>query len=268
MSRVDDYLALIDDPDAPALELGHPADGPLLGLLVHLAYSDGRVQEDEVALLALVRPDLNRDELLNWAGEESLTPFDMSTLREIAATNTGRRNILRFAARMVCLDGDVAEEEVWSLQQLAVVLGLPDDAPEGVVNEIVARGGEISRDRVAQSLRNMLWRELIPQRDDLGEALAGLAPSDTDPVCVITLDDEEVAGLFYEGLAAHFDDGPAWIAFDDVDSYTRVPVPGAAFHLHTRDGRHLSMSNPRLRDLGALFDFIYGRTSPEPPELQ
>ena len=265
MSRVDEYLALIDDPDAPALETGHPADGPLLGLLVHLAYSDGVVQDDEAALLARVRPDLEHTALLDWAADLAKTPYDMSSLTEVAATNTGRRNILRFAARMVCLDGDIAREEIWSLKQLAVVLGLPDDAPATAVDEIVARGGEISRELVAQSLRNMLWRELIPRRDDLEPTLAALAPTDTDPVCVITLDDEEIAGLFFEGLVAHFDSGPDWVLFKDIATYTRVPVPGAAFHLHTRDGRHLAMSNPRLRDIGALLDFIYGRATPEPP---
>ncbi len=261
MSRVDEYLALIDDPEALALEQGDPADGPLLGLLVHLAYSDGIVHDDEAALLALVRPELDRQSLLAWAEEESKKPYDMTCLKEIAATSTGRRNILRFAARMVCLDGEISEEEVWSLQQLAVVLDLPDEAPQQAVDEIVAKGGVISRERVALSLRNMLWRDLVPRRDDLGPELAAIAPTETDPVCVISLDDDEVAGLFFTGLAAHFDDGPAWVVFDQITSYTRVPVPGAAFHIHTADGRHLSMSNPRLRDLGSLFDFIYGRVT-------
>jgi len=264
MSRVEEFLALIDDPDAPALAQPHPDDGPLRDLLLHLALADGIVEADEIALLMRVRPDLTHDDVVAWAMASFERPFDPSPLAKIATSEARGRDILRFAARMVCLDGDIAADEVRSLQELAEVMSLPADAPRAAIDEIVARGGDITRERVAESLRNMLWRELVPTRDDLGPDFTAVCPEDLTPVCVLTLDDRQVGALFFEGLVAHFDQGPTWIAFENMASYTRVPVHGAAFHLHTLDGHHLSISKPRMRDLGALCDFICGRTEVPP----
>lgn len=260
MSRVDEYLKLIDDPKHPALTPGHPADAALLSLLVQLAWSDGVVQGDEFALLQRVRPDLDPGDLMTWADEVAAGTLDLDALAAAAPSQDDRWNVLRLAARMVCLDGDVAEEEVDHLQEIAAHLRLPDGAGRRVVDEVVARGGEVTRAQALDALRNMFWDVLIPSRDELAGPLASVVPADARPVCSISLDGLEVAGLFLEGLAGSFDGGPAFVRWSDIGTYTRVPVPGAGFHLHTREGRHLSMSDPRLRDIGALLDFIHGRT--------
>lgn len=260
MSRVDEYLQLIDDPDHPPLAPGDPADRALLSLLVHLAWSDGVVEGDEFALLQRVRPDLDAGDLMHWADQTAAAPLDLDALARAAPTPDERWGALRLAARMVCLDGEVADEEVDQLQEIATHLGLADDAARRAVDEVVARGGEVSREQALDALRHMFWDVLVPSREPLVGPLAGVVPADARPVCSIALDDQEVAGLFLEGLVGRFDDGPAFVRWSDIATYTRVPVPGAGFHLRTRDGRHLSMTDPRLRDIGALLDFLHGRT--------
>jgi hypothetical protein len=264
MSRVDEYLALIDDPDAQPLGQSHPDDDVLTRLLIHLALADDIVEADEIALLMRVRPDLDHDAIVAWAMSASDIPFDPAELTGIATSSDAAHNVLRFAARMICLDGDIARAEILSLETLASAMSLPDHATESVIDEIVARGGDITRTRVSESLRNMFWRDLVPLRDDVAPELGDAVPEGLEPVCVLTLDDRQVGVLLFEGMAAVFDQGVAWVAFDNLASYTRVPVHGAAFHIHLQDGRHLSMSEKAMRDIGGLFDYLCGRTEVAP----
>ena len=66
-----------------------------------------------------------------------------------------------------------------------------------------------------------------------------------------------MGALYMNGLLARFDDGPAFVAFDQITTYTRVPVPGAGFHLRTVTAEHHSISDHRMRDLGALLDYLF-----------
>jgi len=258
MSRVDAYLELIDDPTAEALEPGHPADPALHRLLVHLAYSDGVVQGDEFALLQRVRADLEPGELMAWAMEEAMADFDDSELKLLVQRGEAPMDILRFAARMVCLDGDVAAEERARLAEIASALLLPQGAPDKAIGEVVAMGGSVSSKRVMAALRNMLWRRLQPRLGDpVEDALSAAAPGG-EAVCTLVLDDKEVGALYTSGLLTRVDDAVRFIAFESVHSYTRVPVPGAGFHLRTVDGQHISISDPRMADLGGLLDYVYG----------
>lgn len=257
MSRVDAYLELIDDPRAESLSPGHPADALLHRLLVHLAFSDGVVQGDEFALLQRVRPDLDPGELLSWAMEEASQPLEDAALSGLSRTGEDPMDILRFAARMICLDGEVAGEERERLAVLARALRLPETAPGRVIGELVARGGAVSEGRVIDSLRHMHWRRLEPRRGDPeASALSAAAPGG-EAVCTLQLDGLEVAALYLTGLLARFEDEVRFIAFEQVGTYTRVPVPGAGFHLHLADGTHLSISDARMADLGALLDYVF-----------
>ena len=121
-------------------------------------------------------------------------------------------------------------------------------------------------DALTDALRHMFWDTLVPDRDELESDLASVVPEGAGAVCRVLLhDDSEVAGIFTQGLAARFDHGPAFVRWDEIERYTRVPVPGAAFHLLTAKGNH-SMSDPRLRDVGALLDVIYGRVPVNRPD--
>jgi hypothetical protein len=267
MSRVHAYLRLIDDPastllPASAAELGD--DRALLALLVHLAFADGIVEGDEFALLQRVRPELSPTDLMAWTMEASGEPMDWDALDTALPEAEDRWAGLRFAARMVCLDGSVTGEELESLREVARYLGLDERSVRRAVDEVVASVEAASPEALAEALRNMLWDDLVPDRDDPESELAAVLPTDGDFLCRVLVhgedgaDDEEMGAVLREGLALRFDDGPAFIPWSSIQRYTRVPVPGAAFHLHTDDG-HRAVSDPRLRDLGKLLDVIYGR---------
>jgi DnaJ-domain-containing protein 1 len=266
MSRVHAYLRLVDDPSSvlpPAAphELGD--DEALLSLLVHLAFADGIVQGDEFALLERVRPDLSMADLMAWTMEASQSAMDWDALLAALPDAEARWAGLRFAARMTCLDGNLAADELDGLRQVAKHLQLDEQAVRRAVDEVVARVEAASPDAVADALRNMLWDELIPDRDPPTSDMGSVLPDGASVVCRLLVhgegdDDEEVGVVLQEGLALRFDDGPAFVPWGSIHRYTRVPVPGAAFHLHTETG-HLAVSDPRLRDLGILLDVVYGR---------
>jgi len=258
MSRVAEFLVLVDEPERPALAGEHPHDGPLLSLLVHIAYSDGIVQDDELALLSRIRPDLDVAGVMEWAAGIAEQSFSANLLAAAITDRTDRWQTMQLATRMVCMDGDVADEEVGILRDLAEVFGMDEQAHERAVAEVVAEGGPIARERVSASLRNMMWDRTQPTRDEPEGELAGVEPEDGTHVCTMFIDDEEVAALYFEGISAVFEAGPRFVRWTDILTYTRVPVPGASFHLHTANV-HLKMNDPRMRDVGRLLDFIYGR---------
>ena len=263
MSRVNQTLALIDDPTLPPLDPGHPADAVLQHLLVDLAYSDGVVQGDEFALLQRVRPDLDPSELMSWAMETAETPFRDASLARLAAEGEDPMDLLRFAARMVCLDGDVADEEIKRLARISAALKLDPAAPQRAIDEIVATGGAVKPARVLDALRNMLWRVVRPRRGDPERPeLVAAAPAGAEAVCTLEVEGTEHAALYTDGLLALFADGARFVTFAQIAKYTRVPVPGAGFHLHEADGTHHEMADARMAELGALLDFLYAAGSP------
>lgn len=257
-SRPAQLLALIDDPSHPPLGGSSPLDGALLGMLVHLAYSDGIVQDDELALMSRLRPDLDVAGVLAWAASVAQRTFDANQVAAVVRDPADRWATLRLATRMVCMDGEIAEEEAAVLRDLAEVFELPADAPDRAVREVVAKGGAFDRERVATAVRNMLWDRITPTRDEPEGPLASVIPPSATFVCTMSVDDDEVAVLCFEGIAAAFDRGPAFVRWTEIRSYTRVPVPGASFHLRTTT-QHYKMGDPRMRDVGRLLDFIFGR---------
>lgn len=259
MSRPRAVLRLVDHPDQPALTPGDPADPALWSLLVGLATKDGVVAPDELALLRRVRPDLGDDGLRARIDETARAGIDWAALRAVATDADVAFDVLRLAARMVALDGTVADAELGTLRELAAHLGLPESAPRQALSEIVAEGGPVDPATVRHALRSMWWDVLLPSRDPLESDLDRVVPAGASLLCSIRLGDREVAGLFVEGLAGRFDGGPSFVAWDHIASYTRVPVPGASFHLRTKDGTDHAMTDPRLRDVGALLDLVHGR---------
>lgn len=257
MSRVKQFISLIDRADAEPLQPGHFSDPTLGHLLVHLAFGDGVVQGDEFALLQRVRTDLGPAECMQWALERSQDPFDLGSLQGLLAAGESGLDILRLSARMVCLDGDIADEERAQLEGIAEATGLGSSEVDRVIGEIVAQGGGVTRADVATALRNMLWRVLIPRRGEIEAPDLIEAAPDESPVCVLDADNQEVGALFPDGLLARFETGAAYVRYEDVATYTRVPVPGAGFHLRDVHGTHYAMGDPRMSDVGALLDCLY-----------
>lgn len=260
MSRVRAFLRLVDRPDLPPLTPGDPADPAIWALMVGLALGDGRVTRDERALLRRIRPDLGDAALDAWVRDTAAGGIDWAALRAVSTDGDVALDLLRLAARMVALDGDVADSELGRMGELARHLGLPETAPRGALSEVVATGGAVEVATVKEALRSMWWDVLLPSRDPLESDLAEVVPPGATFLCSIRLGEEEVAALFAEGLLGRWDDGPAFVAWSDIAGYTRVPVPGATFHLRTRGvDRDHTMNDPRLRDVGALLDLVHGR---------
>jgi uncharacterized tellurite resistance protein B-like protein len=257
MTRVDELLALIDDPSRPAVDPGDD-DDPLLGLLVHLAFSDEVLQEDELALLERVRPGRSPAELVEWCLEVSAEPFDFAALTAALPTVEERWTAMRLAARMICMDGDLDDLELKDLSRLADAFEMDGDAVRTVVREVIAEAGTPHPDHLMRSLAGMFWEDLVPEHGGVTSELALVVPDGAEPICTMNFGEIEVAGLYMEGLAAHFESGADFVPWESVERYTRVPVPGAALHLRLEDGSTRSVADPRLRDLAQLLDRIYG----------
>lgn len=257
MTEIDELLRLIDEPDYVCSRPPVSEDDPLLGMLVQLAFSDGVLQDDELALLERLRPDLDAQGVREWLARFDHPTFDARHVAAVVDADAAWK-VMQIATRMVCMDGDVAEEELQILQDLAEALRLDERAPQRAVDEVVATGGSLPEERVLASLRNMLWERLEPSRDEPAGPLREVVPKSAEHVATMSMGDEEIAALYLDGLAAMFEEGPRFVYFADIRTYTRVPVPGASFHVHT-DAAHLKMSDPRMRDLGELLDYLYGR---------
>lgn len=252
MSRLNDWIQLLDDP-GHVLEGSHPSDAPLTAMLVHLAFADGVVQDDELAFFERLMPGLSPSEVGRRVEALAVRPVDLAAIDGLVATPEDRHALLAAAARMVGLDGAVATEEVVHLHRIIDHLGLDRDTLRRALDEVVAPGGPVSPAQVTDAVAHQPWDHLIvlpgaegPQ----GGALIVLArPGRGDP---------EVA-VYADALWAHFASGPGWVPWADIVSYTRLPVRGRAFHVRTDAADH-TLVDASFRDLGRLLDRVYGRT--------
>jgi len=247
VTRTDDWIALLDDPSR-TLQGHHPLDDVLGTLLVHLAFSDGVIQDDEIAFFARILPDRSRGEVLRWAERRVGRPVDLEALAPLSRTPGERRGLLGLAARVVGLDCAVATEEIVALHRLVEHLDLPGSAIREAIAEVVASGGPVAPDRVQAAVAGMTWHHLVPL-PSADPALVVLGRSAGGAADVV---------VEREALWARFESGEARVRFDEIVSYTRLPVRGRAFHVRT-DARDLTLAPPAFRDLGRLLDRIYDR---------
>lgn len=259
VTRVDDYLGLVDDPGRRALTPGHPADDALLALLVHVAFSDGDVDEREIAFLQRVLPGREHDAMVTWVKQVGAHPLDLAAVAAALPSAEERWKGLRFAARMAWKDGAIQEEERALLARLAQGLELGPRAVDRVLAEMQGRvGGKVPADKIAEAADKVTWNAVQVLDEPVVGPIAEVARQDERPVRVIALDDVVVMALYPEGLAAHFMEGTAFLAWQDLVTYTRVPTFGAAVQLHTEDGRIWTLVDARLRGLTLLLDRLFG----------
>lgn len=244
MSRLDDWLTLIDHPEQ-RLDGNHPADDALATLLVQLAFSDGLVQEDELAFFRRVSPP---NDVLGWVESRAVRPVDLVALGPLVASDADKRKLLDLAVRVVGLDSAVATEEVVHLHRIVGHLELSHDAIRSALDEVVAAGGPVAPERVVDVAATMTWRSLY----DLS------APVGSDAVRVLGRADVPEVAIHPDGIWARFDRGEARVGFDEIVAYTRLPVRGRAFYVRTDHADHVFV-DPAFRDLGILLDRLYGR---------
>lgn len=270
MTRVDDYLGLVDDPGRRALTPGHPADDALLALLVHVAFSDRTIDEEELAFLQRVLPGREPDQLMAWVEAVGAMPLDVKAVAAALPTTEERWKGLRFAARMAWKDGALQPEERTLLDQLGEALALGPHAVDQVLSEMEGRGGAtVTAERIAQAAEKVTWNAVQVLDEPVVGPIADVAPAGTHPVRVIALDDVVVMGLYEGGLAAHFLEGTAYIAWPDLVTYTRVPTFGAAVQLHTESGSTWTLVDSRLRGVTLVLDRLFGtdRKTGNKPEV-
>lgn len=259
MTRVDDFLELVDNPARQALTPGHPADDALIALLVHTAFSDGDVDDEELDFLQKVLPGRDRDQLATWARQVGSQPLQVSAVAAALPTVDERWKGLRFAARMAWKDGEVHSEERELLTNLALGLGLPGSAVEQVLGEMHGQaGGEVPEQRLIETLESVTWNSVQILQDPVTGPLAAVSPQGSKAVRSVALDDVVVLALYADGIAAYFLEGTTFIGWGDLITYTRVPTFGAAIQLHTEDGRTWTLVDARLRGLVVVLDRLFG----------
>ncbi|MBN2798735.1 MAG: TerB family tellurite resistance protein [Deltaproteobacteria bacterium] len=272
MPSVDDYLDRLDEP-RPLL-LDDPSEEALLALLILVAFADGVLQEDELQFLLGLLPEQHPEALRSYAREVARNKARWLARLSAALPSVEERwKGLRFAARMAWKDGELSVEEGLLLDDVAQTLGLPTGAVDEVLLEMAGRPGEASlpREQLRQVLRDLRWDVMKIQGGALSSAdLLAEAPAGGDLVTRIGLDGVEVMGLFTEGLLGRFIEGVAFLPWESIVTYTRVPVFGASVSLHTEDGRSWTLVDSRLRGVGMLLDHLFGVDRPvaEAPEVR
>lgn len=270
MSRLDAYLAWIDDPGAHRLSPGDPADEALLGLLAAVAAIDGEVSDRELDFLGAVLPGRSASDLAQWARGRASAPPDLAALRHHFSDPDERWKVLRFAARMAWKDGRIASAEARLIEALVEALELPEGAFERVIDEVRARVEAPTPSRIAAALHSFQWAAVQRDRASVSGALAAVVPEEANHVARVRLDGVEVLGLCDLGLVGAFLEGPAFVRWTEIVAFTRVPTLGAAVQVHTERGEVWTLVDMRLRGLVTLLDHIYGvQTAPSaPPEVR
>lgn len=258
MTRVDDFLELVDNEARQALTPGHPADDALLALLVHVAFSDHEVDEGELAFLQRVLPGRDPDELKAWVEQVGAHPLDIQAVARALPSTEERWKGLRFAARMAWKDGDLQEQEQELLRQLASGLGLGAAAVDRVLKELSGRGVDAIEAEVIQAaLTEVHWNSVQVIDEPIAGSLADASPEGRRPVRAVAVDDVVVIAFYPSGLAAHFLEGTHFVRWSELVTYSRGATMAAAVQLHTEDGRTFSLVDARLRGLAPVLDRLF-----------
>lgn len=264
MSRVDDYLELVDNPSRRALDPGHSADNALLALLVHVAFSDAKVEKNELAFLAKALPGRTDAELLSWVEREAGNQLNWEALKDALPTIEERLKGLRFACRMAWKDGTIQPEEQVLLDEMASQLDLGPSAVSRVLFEMQGYAkGTVSMDKLVDSIQGLQWDTVQVAGGELESDLRHVVPEGLELVARFGVEQVEVAAVFEEGLAANFLEGSNFVAWSELVAYTRVSTLGASLQLHTESGRTWTLVDTRMRGLSLLLDRLFGQKRKE-----
>lgn len=240
-----DYLALFDEPQTASA---------VLGLLVAVVGSDGVVRDEEMALLQQLQPRRGTDDLRAWVHDQLGRPLDVDALRGQLTSEEQRWAALRLAARMAWTDQDLAVEERDLLTRVAAGLGLPGDAIERTLSDMVRISGRVGS--VVDAIDATAWGDLERHAASARSSLVRLGPP-ADCVAVFSAEGVELFAVFGQGLAGGFREGDQLVPWADIRSYTRVPVFGAAVRIETPSGA-LTLADVRAHPVVAFLDRLLG----------
>jgi hypothetical protein len=243
-----DYLRLLDD-DATR--------DATMSLVAAVVASDGVVHEDELRLLTQLDPRRSYD--AGWVRVRAAEGFDADALSTTLSTDENRWRALLLAARVAWTDRHLATEEKALLVRLAVSFGLPEDAVEKVLGEMVGNARRaVTEADVRAATDGMPWEELEFTPGPARSALAQVA-TDESSLGVLRIEGVEIVVLFPSGFAAGFREGDAFVRWSDIAQYSRIPVFGAALRIDTTDDRTLTLVDVRARPIGAFLDRVFAR---------
>jgi len=253
MPRVQDNLELMA---GSALDPDRPGDSALLTLLVSMAHSDGTFHPDEIAFLARLRPDLPDAAAVERWAEATARPLDVSELTRAIVEPDDQWKALRFAARMAWKDGELALEERHQLEVLARGLALPAGAVDRVLHEMQPDDGQrFTAERILRTLMDVHWDAVqLASGALVSEDLHAAMPAGAEVVARVGLEKVEVMALCTDGVVARFREGPAFLRWADLVTYTRERGLGEALRLHTEDGRSFTLVDQRLTGIATLLD--------------
>lgn len=265
MAQVDEFLRLAQGQNTDVIAPGNPADDALLALLVHMAFSDGVLDEDELNFLRKVLPGREDGELRAWVESEARKPLDFESLKSGLPTVDERWRCLRFAACMAWKDSVLADEERDMLNRLAEAFELPKGAVDRTLADTSPAKRELSEEAILDALQSMNWAAVQLVGGDLvSPDLKDLIPENADFVARVGLDDVEVMAFFTQGLVARFRQGAAFVYWSELITYSRSFGLGSSVELHTEDGRTWTLVDSRLSGLCMLLERLFGESRKSP----
>lgn len=275
MSRVDAALDALQSSTGSAIRYGnHASDDALILLLVHMALSDGVLDDAELAMIQRVAPEGTAEQTRAWIKSVLATPLDLDAIAALLDTDDRRWISLRFAARMAWRDEDLAKEERAFLERLAVALALPDTALDRVLREMSGPPAHrLEIEHLREMLTAMSWGAADFAEGDVESAdLAPHVPTGAQAVARIGVDQSEVIGIYDRGIVARFLEGAAFLPWSRIVSTARGSGLESSIRIHTDDGRIWSLVDARLAGIGMLFDRLYRPDDPAPtgqaPEIR
>lgn len=251
---------------------GHPADDALLALLVHTAFSDGVIDDHELTFLAGVLPGRSKEALRGWVAEVGGHPLDLAAITDALPEPDDRWRCLRFAATMAWKDGHVADEELAFLSELSSAMDMPPNAVMRSLEETnPGKRLEMTAEKIKTALAEIRWDAVQHTGGALvSPELLAQVPENKDLVARIGLDGVEMLGIYVEGIVGRFQQGPAWLPWTEVVTYSRGFGIGAALRVHTEDGRSWTLVDARLNGVSLLVDRLFGleRVVAERPAIE
>ncbi len=256
MTRIEESLELTAD-ERSTLQTGDAAHEALLSVLAYMASSDGEVHEQELDFLERILPGRSRADLSAWAmGHASAGELDRDYVVQSITAPDEQWKCLRFAARMAWKDGRVADDEKQLMEQLASGFGLPSGAVDRLLRETTPRDvSTLESELILAALQAPRWEAVQLAGGRLvSDDLKAVLPADANVVARIGVDRVEVMALTNSGIVGRFAEGPAFISWDELVTYSRSFAIGETLLLHTEDGRSYTVVDGRMGGLALVLD--------------
>lgn len=273
MATVQDTLDLSGTAVVPSvLTPGEPAADAILHLLAHMANSDGVLHDGEMDFLAGILPGRSSDSLRTWVEQVGTEPPLLDEVADAISNDDMRWTCLRFTARMAWKDGELQKEEQVFLAKLAETLGLPSFAVERVLREMEPSAERFTTARIIEVMQAVKWSAVQIASGPIASGdLGAVAPPGSQCVCRVGLDKVEVMGVYEGGLSARFLEGPCFLRWSEIVSYSRDFGLGSSVRLVTEGGVAYTLVDARLTGLCMVLDLLLGgdeRPQGEAPKVR